>query len=77
MILADAVVLAFTTPFWVIPLAVLFLGEFAGSRRSPATALCFIGVLLVMKPQFGIPEVMLIAIPSALLCGFVIVFIKI
>lgn len=76
LILADAMVLAFTTPFWVIPLAALFLGEFAGWRRSLATALGFIGVLLVMKPQFGIQEAMLIAVLSALLRGFVVVFIK-
>tara|TARA_R110002110_G_scaffold2767_3_gene13668 strand:- start:1579 stop:2448 length:870 start_codon:yes stop_codon:yes gene_type:complete len=76
LILADAIVLSFTTPFWVIPLAALFLGEFAGWRRTLATALGFIGVLLVMKPQFGIQEAMLAALLSALLRGFVVVFIK-
>lgn len=76
LILADAMVLAFTTPFWVIPLAALFLGEYAGWRRALATAIGFTGVLLVMKPQFGIQEAMLIAVLSALLRGFVVVFIK-
>ena len=76
LILADAIVLSFTTPFWVIPLAALFLGEFAGWRRTLATALGFIGVLLVTKPQFGIQEAMLAALLSALLRGFVVVFIK-
>lgn len=76
LILADAMVLSFTTPFWVIPLAALFLGEFAGWRRILATALGFAGVLIVMKPQFGIQEAMLIAIMAALLRGFVVVFIK-
>jgi len=76
LILADAMVLAFTTPFWVIPLAALFLGEYAGWRRALATAFGFLGVLLVMKPQFGIQEAMLIAVLSALLRGFVVVFIK-
>lgn len=76
LILADAMVLSFTTPFWVIPLAALFLGEYAGWRRALATALGFVGVLLVMKPQFGIQEAMLVALLSALLRGFVVVFIK-
>lgn len=76
LILADAMVLSFTTPFWVIPLAALLLGEFAGWRRALATALGFVGVLLVLKPQFGIQEAMLIALLSALLRGFVVVFIK-
>ncbi len=39
LILADAMVLSFTTPFWVIPLAALFLGEYAGWRHALATAL--------------------------------------
>lgn len=76
LMLADAMVLSFTTPFWVIPLAALFLGEYAGWRRILATALGFIGVLLVMKPQFGIQEAMLIAVLAAILRGFVVVFIK-
>lgn len=76
LMLADAMVLSFTTPFWVIPLAALFLGEFAGWRRILATALGFVGVLVVMKPQFGIQEAMLVAILSAMLRGFVVVFIK-
>lgn len=39
LILADAMVLSFTTPFWVIPLAALFLGGYAGWRHALATAL--------------------------------------
>lgn len=76
LILADAMVLSFTTPFWVIPLAALFLGEIAGWRRVLATAVGFVGVLIVMKPQFGIQEAMLIAVLAAMLRGFVVVFIK-
>ena len=76
LILADAMVLSFTTPFWVIPLAALFLGEYAGWKRVAATALGFAGVLIVLKPQFGIQEAMLIALLAALLRGFVVVFVK-
>lgn len=76
LILADAIVLAFTTPFWVIPLAALMLGEFAGWRRGLATAIGFIGVVLVLKPQFGIQIAMLAALLSAFLRAFVVVFIK-
>lgn len=76
LILADAMVLSFTTPFWVIPLAALFLGEYGGWKRVAATALGFGGVLIVLKPQFGIQEAMLIALLAALLRGFVVVFVK-
>ncbi|MGB0631388.1 MAG: DMT family transporter, partial [Alphaproteobacteria bacterium] len=63
-------------PFWVIPLAALLLGEYAGWKRIAATAMGFVGVLIVLKPQLGIQEAMLIALLAALLRGFVVVFIK-
>lgn len=76
LILADAVVLSFTTPFWVIPLAALMLGEMAGWRRALVTAVGFGGVILVVKPQFGIETAMIIALVAAVLRAFVVVFIK-
>ena len=47
---ALATALAFTTPLWVIVLSILFIGERPGWRRSAATALGFIGVLIIMRP---------------------------
>ena len=47
---ALATALAYTTPFWVIILSVTFLGERPGLRRSVATLVGFIGVLIILKP---------------------------
>ena len=47
---ALATALAFTTPFWVIVLSVLFLGERPGLRRAAATGVGFLGVLVIMRP---------------------------
>jgi len=47
---ALATALAFTTPLWVIILSILFIGERPGWRRSAATALGFIGVLIIIRP---------------------------
>jgi drug/metabolite transporter (DMT)-like permease len=47
---ALATALAYTTPFWVIILSVLFLGERPGIRRLAATGFGFLGVLLVLRP---------------------------
>jgi drug/metabolite transporter (DMT)-like permease len=47
---ALATALAFTTPFWVIILSVLFLGERPGWRRWLGTAVGFVGVLIIVRP---------------------------
>lgn len=47
---ALATALAFTTPLWVIILSVIFIGERPGWRRSAATALGFVGVLVIVRP---------------------------
>lgn len=50
MAFADAVAIHFTLPLFVVLLAVLFLGERVGWRRAVATAVGFLGVLVVMRP---------------------------
>ena len=47
---ALATALAYTTPFWVVVLSVLFLGERPGVRRLVATGIGFVGVLVVLRP---------------------------
>lgn len=47
---ALATALAFTAPLWVIILSVIFIGERPGWRRSAATALGFVGVLIIVRP---------------------------
>lgn len=50
--LADAVALNFTLPLFLVALAVVFLGEDVGARRWIATAIGFIGMLVILRPGF-------------------------
>ncbi len=59
--LADVTALTFTTPLFTIVLAVLLLGERVRWRRWTATAIGFLGVLIMVRPGAGSLE------PGALL----------
>ncbi len=48
--LAEAITLNFTIALWMIPVAILLLGEKVGVRRWGATVVGFCGVLIVMQP---------------------------
>lgn len=48
--LAEAITLNFTVALWMIPVAILLLGEKVGVRRWAATIIGFCGVLIVMQP---------------------------
>jgi drug/metabolite transporter (DMT)-like permease len=48
--LAKAVTLHFTIPLMVVPLAILFLGEWPNRMRVVWTLVGFIGVLVVLRP---------------------------
>ena len=50
MLLADAVALQFSRPLFMLPLAVLFLGEVAGLQRSLIVAVGFLGILVYARP---------------------------
>jgi drug/metabolite transporter (DMT)-like permease len=50
MLLADAVALQFSRPLFMIPLALVFLGEFAGWRRTAITLVGFAGIALYARP---------------------------
>lgn len=47
---ATAVSLSFTRPFFIILIAVIFLGEVVRWRRGLATALGFVGVVIMLGP---------------------------
>ena len=49
-LLAEAITLNFTVALWMIPVAILLLGEKVGMRRWGATVVGFCGVLIVMQP---------------------------
>lgn len=51
--LADAIILAYTSPIWVVALAPLLIGERTGWQQWLAVAIGFVGACLVIKPQGG------------------------
>ncbi len=76
LILADAMVLGFTIPLWSILTAALFLGERVRLRRTIATIVGFIGVVLVVEPQAGIAPAALVALLGAMLASGAIITMK-
>ena len=50
---ATVFALEFTIPAWVTLLAVLFLGERMTPVRAGALAVCFVGVLVILRPGFA------------------------
>lgn len=76
MLMADVIVLAFTSPLWAIVISALVLGEVAGVRRIAATFAGFVGVLLVVKPHGGLEPAALIALASAVLTAFAMSTVK-
>jgi drug/metabolite transporter (DMT)-like permease len=50
--LADASVIQYTNPVWVVLLAALLLGERAGIGQVLVLAACLAGVLLITQPSF-------------------------
>lgn len=69
--LADAGAVAFLEPLLITALAHFFLGEKVGLRRWAAVAVGFIGVLVVVRPGFGMAHWgVLLALGSAA-CGSV------
>lgn len=59
--LADAISLAFSAPLFITALSVPFLGERVGLRRWVAVLVGFLGVVVMVRPGFGVFE------PAALL----------
>jgi drug/metabolite transporter (DMT)-like permease len=54
MPLADVIALTFTVPLFVTTLGVLILGEQVRPRRWVALAVGFCGVLIILRPGFGL-----------------------
>jgi len=76
MLLADATVLLFTIPLWSILMAALMLGERIRIRRSLATVIGFIGVVVIVQPQGGVEPAALIALLGAVLASCAITTMK-
>lgn len=68
--LSDAIALNFAGPIFVAVAAVALLGERMGMRRWLATAVGFLGVLVILRPGFQTLSLgLLAALASALLWG--------
>ena len=75
--LATAIAITFTKPLFVIVLAVLFLGESVRWRRWSATAVGFVGVLIMLRPGAGTFEpAMLVALMQALAIAAAVTLVK-
>ena len=74
--LADAVSISYARALFLIPLAVLLLGEVVRMRRWTATAIGFIGVLVMMRPGGEIAPATFVALLGALIVAGVTITIK-
>ncbi len=77
MDLAAAVTITYARPLFLIILAVLFLGEVVRWRRGLATAIGFLGVMVVMRPDPGSLDLnALAALASAALIAAALTMVK-
>jgi drug/metabolite transporter (DMT)-like permease len=77
MLLADAMALQFSRPLFMIPLAMLLLGEVAGLQRTAVTLLGFAGIMLYARPfTAGFDPGAFVGALGALAGGIVVVCIK-
>lgn len=77
LLLADAMALQFARPLWTIPVAMIFLSEFAGLRRTLIAMVGFAGILVYARPfTAGFDPNALIAALGALFGALVIITIK-
>lgn len=75
--LADATTIGFTRALFMIPLAVVFLGERVQAARWIATILGFVGVIVMMRPGGEGPLwASFVALAGALFTAAGIVFVK-
>jgi len=75
--LADATSISFSRALFVVPLAVLFLGESIGPRRLVATLVGFGGVLIISWPSGTMEPGTMAAIGNAFFVAAAIIFVKI
>jgi drug/metabolite transporter (DMT)-like permease len=77
MLLADAMALQFSRPLFMIPLAMIFLGEIAGWRRTGVSLAGFCGIVIYARPfTAGFDPGVFIGALGALAGGLVVICIK-
>ena len=77
MLLADAMALQFSRPLFMIPLAVVMLGEIVGVRRAVVTLIGFLGIVIYSRPfTAGFDPGVFVGAAGALTGALVVVAIK-
>jgi drug/metabolite transporter (DMT)-like permease len=77
LLLADAVALQFSRPLFMLPLAVLFLGESPDLRRSLIVLVGFVGIVVYARPfTAGFDPGVLIGAAGAVFSCWVVICIK-
>ena len=77
LLLADAMALQFSRPLFMIPLALAFLGELAGWRRTAITLAGFAGIALYARPfTAGFDPGAFVGAAGALFGALVVICIK-
>lgn len=77
MMLADVTAINYSRPLFMTVLAVLILKEFVGWKRWSATAVGFVGVLIMVRPgQSAFDPVSLIAIGSAFMFTLSLIMVR-
>jgi drug/metabolite transporter (DMT)-like permease len=77
LMLADATAISFSRPLFQTALAVVILGEVVGRQRWWATAIGFVGVLIMVRPGMaGFQAMSLAAVGAALLFGYSLILIR-
>ena len=74
--LATAIAISFAGPLFVLVMAALFLGEVVRGRRWSATAVGFVGVLIMLRPTGAVEMASMIALAGAFFFAVSIVMIK-
>lgn len=75
--LADANAISFARALFLVPLAIVFLGETVGARRISATAVGFLGVLIMLRPTGTIEPAAMAAVGQSVFVAATIVCVKI
>jgi drug/metabolite transporter (DMT)-like permease len=77
MLLADSMALQFSRPLFMIPLALIFLGEVAGLRRTMVAVVGVLGIMLYARPfTAGFEPGAFVGATGALFGGLVVICIK-
>lgn len=66
--LAQLIAIEFTSPLWVILLSPLLLGERITGPRALAAGLGFVGILIVVRPDFAALNLGVLAAAGAAIC---------